>query len=250
MNRLVLFLAIVILASCKNVKKPELTAQEIIDSSITVSGGNLYKNTNRRFFFRNRTYISENSNGRQTLKRILKTDTATILDVRTAQKFERYVDDSLVHVHDTMAIKYANSVNSVHYFAALPFGLNAPAVNKELLRSVAIKGNEYHKIKVTFSQKDGGDDYDDIYVYWFNKKTMKPDYLAYEFHIDGGGMRFREAFNERDINGIRFVDYNNYKTADMETSILKIDSLFEVGRLELLSKIELTDIEVSQGNYN
>ena len=28
---------------------------------------------------------------------------------------------------------------------------------------------------------------------------------------DGIGLRFREAFNERYINGIRFVDYNNYK---------------------------------------
>ncbi len=250
MNKLLLFLGIVILASCKNEKNPELTAQMVIDSSIAVSGGDLYGNTFRSFTFRDRNYISENGNGPQVLKRIFKNDTATILDVRTNQKFERYINDSLVQLHDTIAAKYANSVNSVHYFAELPNGLNDPAVKKELLGEVIVKGQKYHKIKVTFDQANGGDDFDDTYVYWFNAETWKPDLLAYEFHVDGGGMRLREAYNERYVNGIRFVDYNNYKTKDMETSILKIDSLFENGSLKFLSKIELKDTEVSQGNYN
>lgn len=250
MNKLLLFLGIVILASCKNEKNPVLTAQMVIDSSIVVSGGDLYGNTFRSFTFRDRNYISENGNDPQVLKRVLKNDTATILDVRTNQKFERYINDSLVQLHDTIAAKYANSVNSVHYFAELPNGLNDPAVKKELLGEVIVKGQKYHKIKVTFDQANGGDDFDDTYVYWFNAETWKPDYLAYEFHVNGGGMRLREAYNERYVNGIRFVDYNNYKTKDMETSILKIDSLFEKGGLKFLSKIELKDIEVSQGNYN
>lgn len=250
MHRILVILAIVVLASCKNDKKPELTAQRVIDSSIAVSGGELYSSTIRSFAFRDRSYISENGNGKQVLKRILKNDTANILDVRTDQKFERYVNDSLVQLHDTLANKYANSVNSVHYFASLPFGLNDPAVHKELIGDVIVKGKQYHKIKVTFDQKGGGDDFEDTYVYWFNKKTWKPDYLAYEFHIDGGGMRFREAYNERYVNGIRFVDYNNYKTVDRETSILRIDSLFEKESLELLSKIELRNVQVNQGSYN
>ncbi|MGI9551572.1 MAG: DUF6503 family protein [Aurantibacter sp.] len=250
MHRIIVFLGIVILISCKVEKRSEPTAQSIIDSSIAVSGGALYGSTIRSFAFRDKNYVSENGNGKKTLKRILKNDTVTILDVRTNQKFERYVNDSLVQLHDTTANKYANSVNSVHYFASLPFGLNDPAVHKELLGNATVKGKEYHKIKVTFDQNGGGDDFDDIYVYWFNKKTWKPDYLAYEFHVDGGGMRFREAFNERYVNGIRFVDYHNYKTADLATSILKIDSLFEKGSLELLSEIELKDIQVNQGSYN
>jgi hypothetical protein len=250
MVRILLLLAIVVLVSCKTEKKPELTAQDIIDSSIVVSGGDRYLNSIRSFSFRDRNYISENKNGKQVLKRILTNDTTNILDIRTNQKFERYVDDSLVQLHDTLAKKYANSVNSVHYFASLPFGLNDPAVHKELLGNVSVKGKEYLKIKVTFDQEGGGDDFEDTYVYWFNKKTWKPDYLAYEFQVDGGGMRFREAYNERYVNGIRFVDYDNYKTVDMETSILKVDSLFEKGNLEFLSKIELKDVQVNLGSYN
>ncbi len=250
MHRLLLVFGVMILTSCTHKEKSKLTAQSIIDSSITASGGDLYAKTTRSFTFRGRHYISENGKGGQVLKRILKNDTAHILDVRTHQKFERYIYDSLVRLHDTTANKYANSVNSVHYFADLPYGLNDPAVNKEYLGEASIKGKTYYKVKVTFEQEGGGDDFDDTYVYWFNKQTFKPDYLAYEFHVDGGGMRFREAFNERYVNGIRYVDYNNYKANNLDIPIFQIDSLFEAGNLELLSKIELEHVQVNQGNYN
>jgi len=250
MYRILVFLGIVILASCKPYKKEVVVAQAVIDKSIEVCGGELYGNTIRSFTFRDRSYILENGNDGQVLKRIFKNDSVHILDIRTSKKFERYVNDSLVQLQDSMANKYANSVNSVHYFASLPSGLNDPAVRKESLGEAIIKGKEYHKIKVTFDQNGGGDDFEDTYVYWFNKETWKPDYLAYKFFVDGGGMRFREAFNERYVNGIRFVDYNNYKTKDMETSILKIDSLFEAKSLVLLSKIELKDVQVNRGSYN
>lgn len=250
MNRILLVFVIGTLMSCKTDKKRELTAQVIIDSSIAVSGGDRFRSTNRSFTFRDRTYISENGEGIQVLKRLFRNDSVNILDIRSNHKFERLVNDSAVQLHDTLVNKYANSVNSVHYFANLPFGLNDPAVQKESLGVVSINGKQYYKIKVTFDEEGGGDDFEDTYVYWFNTTSFKPDFLAYEFHVDGGGMRFREAYNERYVNGIRFVDYNNYKTPDRETSILKIDSLFEMGKLKLLSKIELKDIRVNQGSYN
>ncbi|MBT8297170.1 MAG: deoxyribose-phosphate aldolase, partial [Maribacter sp.] len=89
-----------------------------------------------------------------------------------------------------------------------------------------------------------------VYLYWFNTKSFKPDYLAYEFHVNDGGLRFREAFNERTVNGIRFVDYINYKPIDENQSIDVIESLFQQGKLEVLSKIELKNISVNPGNYN
>ncbi|MBT8320702.1 MAG: deoxyribose-phosphate aldolase, partial [Eudoraea sp.] len=153
-------------------------------------------------------------------------------------------------VADTMAVKYANSINSVHYFARLPYGLNDKAVMKRYLGESVIAGKTYHKIEVTFQKEGGGDDFDDIYVYWFNKITNKPDYLAYEFLVDGGGKRFRKALNERYAEGIRFVDYLNYKPATQEVSVYELDSSFMQNELELLSRIELKDIQVNPGNYN
>jgi len=186
----------------------------------------------------------------KTLKRLQKNDTLNLIDVLSPSGFQRFDNDSLVSLHDSLATKYGNAVNSVHYFSKLPYGLNDPAVNKVLLGETQVKGKPYYKVKVTFNQAGGGDDFDDTYVYFFNKDTFKADYLAYDFHVNGGGMRFREAYNERYVNGLRFVDYNNMEPIDENASVLEVDSLYNNNRLKLLSKIELTDVKVNPGSYN
>ena len=236
--------------SCKQKEATKISAQDIVNKSIAVSGGDRYKTSDISFDFRDRKYILQRIDGKKILKRIKKNDTLDIVDVKTAQGFERYVDGKLAQIPDSLANSYANSVNSVHYFAYLPYGLNDQAVIKEYLDEVVIKDKKYHKIKVTFKQENGGDDFDDVYIYWFNAKTFKPDYLAYEFHVNDGGLRFREAFNERTVNGIRFVDYLNLKPKTDDQSIYRLDSLFEKGELEVFSKIELENITVSPGSYN
>lgn len=248
MKRFFAPLIVLLSLACKETPKETLTAQEIVDRSIADSGGELYENHSTSFVFRDRQYISKNEDGRRIFKRIFQLDSMTITDIRNENDFERFMNDSLVAVPDSMAVKYANSVNSVHYFARLPYGLNDNAVNKELLGEESIQGKDYYKIKVTFDQQGGGDDYEDTYLYWFDKESFKPDYLAYDFHVDGGGQRFRKAYNERYVNGIRFVDYENYKPKAKGSDILEIGQLFEQGNLELLSKIELTDIEVKREN--
>jgi hypothetical protein len=250
MQKVYLPIVFMFLVSCLGKESDSATAQNIVDKSIAVSGGERYRNSHISFDFRDRSYVLDQEDGQRILRRIHKTDSSTTVDIKSQGKFQRYVNDSLVVLNDTMAAKYANSVNSVHYFAYLPFGLNDRAVNKELLGTAVIKGEAYFKIRVTFDRDGGGDDHDDIYIYWFNKKTLKPDYLAYEFHTDGGGMRLREAYNERYVNGIRFVDYYNYQTTDMDTPIWKIDSLYQANKLKLLSKIELKNISVRPDNYN
>src|SRR5690606_975588 len=175
-------------------------------------------------------------------------DSTKVVDVKGAQGFERFVNDSLVPLKDSIANLYLNSVNSVHYFAYLPYGLNDPAVNKELLGEVGIRGKEYYKVKVTFDRQGGGKDYEDIYLYWFNKETFKPDYLAYKFYVDGGGIRFRAAYNERFVGGIRFVDYENYGASLDGTSFYDVELLYERNKLKLLSKIVLEDISVKASN--
>ncbi|MBA4744176.1 MAG: deoxyribose-phosphate aldolase [Muricauda sp.] len=246
MKRILIPLLLVFAIGCKQEPKKALTAQEIIDNSIADSGGKLFNSHKVSFDFRDRKYISENIDGQRVFKRIFEADsTTTITDVKRGNDFERYVNDSLVMVHDTMAIKYANSVNSVHYFVRLPYGLNDAAVNKELLGKETIKDKEYYKVKVTFDQQGGGEDFEDTYLYWFDLESFKPNYLAYDFHTDGGGQRFRKAYNERYVNGIRFVDYENYKPKNDSSGILEIGQQYNEGGLELLSKIELKNIAVT-----
>jgi hypothetical protein len=57
-------------------------------------------------------------------------------------------------------------------------------------------------------------------------------------------MRFREVYNEHIVNGIRLVDYNNYKPTNALTKLLDLDKAFENNGLEKLSEINLKNIKV------
>ena len=118
------------------------------------------------------------------------------------------------------------------------------AVIKEKVGEENIKGKGYYLIKVTFKKEGGGTDFEDEFLYWINKKEYTVDYLAYKYAVNGGGIRFREAYNPRVVNGLRFVDYNNYKENDLKTPLQSLGKLFETGKLMKVSVIELKDINV------
>jgi Family of unknown function (DUF6503) len=244
MNKLILPLFVfVMLISCKEDVQPN--AETIINKAIKVAGGNQIATSTIDFDFRDKHYKAIRNNGVFQLEREFKDSVSVIKDVYTNTDFTRFVNNEAVKIHDTMARKYTNSVNSVHYFSVLPYGLDGTAVNKTYLEDVIIKEKTYHKIKVTFSQDGGGEDFEDVFVYWVNTDTNKIDYLAYSYLTNGGGMRFREAYNERHINGIRFVDYNNYKPNNKNEKLLDLDRLFENDGLKLLSKIKTENVEVN-----
>jgi len=222
------------------------TAQSIVDSTISVHGGNLYDQSFVSFTFRDRKYTRSRNHGMYTFERIFTNpdDTSQMIrDVLTNEGFTREINGEQVAVHDTMASKYSNSINSVIYFAMLPYRLNDEAVIKKYLGRFTINGIPYHKINVTFRKEGGGKDYDDVFIYWIHPETYTMDYLAYSFHVDGGGIRFREAINPRVVAGIRFQDYINYKMPDIYP-VSKADSFFVEGKLEKLSEILLEDLEV------
>jgi len=227
MKKLILLLLIEVLFSCSTKITPP-SAQQIIDKSIQVAGGHFYENSEVTFVFRDKKYVSIQNENEKTYKRITFLDSLKVTDIKTPNGFERYLNDNLVKISDSLALRYSNSINSVHYFSRLPFGLNDRAVNKKFLGETEIAKKKYYKVRVTFDQEEGGDDFEDVYLYWFNKDSFKPDYLAYEFHTDGGGMRFRKAYNERFVNGIRFVDYENYKGVPTAFDFKKILSVSSI----------------------
>ncbi len=235
--------------SCGEAPEKPLHAEEVVARAIEEAGGDRYGKSHIEFEFRDRTYSSHWENGRQVLKRITTTDSAVIVDTRKGEDFERTIGDSVVVVPDSMAGRYSRSVNSVHYFAYLPHGLDSRAVNKELLGIVELDGRSYYKVRVTFDKQGGGEDYQDIFVYWFDTETFRPGFLAYEYYTDGGGLRFRQGYNDRTVGGLKFLDYKNFK-AEAPVPVTELDSLFELGQLEELSVIELQNIRVNQDNYN
>ena len=236
-------LAIVFLTSCKQ-ENNILSAQEIIDASMLASGASKVGNSKITFDFRKKHYVATRNKGRFSLEKITTNSKGELKDVLSNNGFKRYQNETLVIVPDSMSTSYAGSVNSVHYFAVLPYGLNDPAVKKKLLKETTIKGEAYYKIEIRFSEDGGGEDFDDIFVYWVHKKNFNIDYLAYSFHVNGGGKRFRQATNERVVHGIRFVDYNNYKPTNATTSLDNLDVAFENKRLEKISEIALINVKV------
>jgi hypothetical protein len=244
------FLCLLIcVASCRHESDKGPSAQEIVDKAIQRAGGDRYRNSGIAFRFRDRDYRKEITKDGILMKRITVSDSDTITDIFSGNGFKRLVNGSLVAVPDSMAVKYSNSINSVFYFASLPYGLNDRAVNKEYMGIARIGDTPYHKVRVTFDKEGGGKDYEDEYVYWFSVETYEPEYLAYDYHVDGGGSRFRKAYNERYVDGIRFVDYYNYAPTE-RTDPAILDKLYENGELNLLSNIELREIEVISDSYN
>ncbi|MBO3117380.1 deoxyribose-phosphate aldolase [Winogradskyella sp. DF17] len=239
-----------LLLNCKNDKSQKdtkpLTATDIVNKAIDVAGGDKFKKSVITFNFRDHQYEAERYDGLYNFSRLKLSDSVFILDVLNNKGFERFINEKPVAVSDSMATVYTSSVNSVHYFSVLPYGLNDKAVKKSQIEQEIIKDKIYYKIKVTFSENGGGEDYEDVFVYWIDNKSYKVDYLAYSYNeVDGRGMRFREAYNERYIEGLRFVDYNNYKASPAENSLAELGKLFEANKLELLSKIELKQVSVS-----
>lgn len=233
----------VLFIACKTEKVE--TANTIVNKTIEVSGGKKYTVAEVEFDFRDKHYKSLRRNEIYQYERVFKDSIQVIRDVLNNRGFQRFIDNKEVVVADTMSVKYAASVNSVHYFALLPYGLNDAAVIKNKLGEVSINGKNYHKIKVTFQEEGGGEDFEDVFLYWINTETYTIDYLAYSYQeASGVGIRFREAYNIRTVNGLRFVDYNNFKPADENLNLFDTDKAFENGKLKLLSKIELKNIDV------
>lgn len=235
------------LASCqsdtdRHVTASEAKAQEIIDASIKTHGGEQFDNMMLSFDFRERHYTASRKKGNFEYTREFEDSLGQVKDVLNNKGFYREINGKKVDLPDERKDAFSNSVNSVIYFALLPFGLNDAAVNKEYAGESTIKGIPYHKIKVTFAKEGGGSDHEDEYIYWINQTSHTMDYLAYSFQVDGGGLRFREAYNVRKVNGVLFADYHNYAPITDTLKLDEMDVAFEASALKMISDIDLKNI--------
>ena len=219
-------------------------AQRIVDSAIEEHGGDRYKEAKISFDFRDRHYTYERDGGLYTYTREFTDSTGSVKDVLNNDGFHRLINGNTAELTDERKNAFSSSVNSVIYFALLPYGLNDPAVKKEYIGQTAIEGKDYHLIRVSFAEEGGGEDFNDEFLYWINTQTNTVDYLAYSYNTDEKGVRFRKAMNPRKLGGILFQDYVNYKPAREEVPLEALESLYKEGALEELSKIELQNIQV------
>ena len=224
-------------------------ANGIVNKAIEVHGGEAFAHANVAFNFREHTYTYFRDGGLFEYRRIFTDSTGSeVTDILSNSGFVRLVNGDTVQLTKEREQAYTSSVNSVIYFALLPYRLNDAAVQKEYLGKVEMEGEPYDKVKVTFSKEGGGEDFEDVFVYWFHANQHSLDYLAYQFYTDGGGYRFRKAYHPRQVEGIRWQDYINYKpiAKEVEVEVEAMDSLFMAGQLEELSRIELEDIRARE----
>ncbi|MFC3415091.1 DUF6503 family protein [Algoriphagus hitonicola] len=220
-------------------------AQKIVDLSIEAHGGKAFEESEIEFDFRDIHYQIFKTSDSFEYSREFQDSTGQIKDVLNNSGFVRTLNGAKV---DTLTEErigaFSRSVNSVAYFAFLPYGLNDAATIKNYLGETTLNGESYHLIEVTFEQEGGGEDFDDIFLYWIGVEDYFVDFMAYSYHTDGGGVRMREVSDVQEAGGIRFQNYLNYKPEDKDTPVDQMQSLYEAGDLELLSEINLENIEV------
>jgi len=226
--------------SCQD--QQSLSAEDLIAKSIQAHGFDK-KNIAIEFDFREYHYKLIRNPSFYSYSRETQKEGKYIKDVMNSEKkLQRFVNDTLFSLSDSIANVYSNSLNSVLYFFQLPKPLQDSAVIADVLDSIQIKGKSYWTLKIIFIQKSGGDDFQDEYRYWINKKTFLVDYLAYNYITDGGGTRFRKAINQRKQKKYLFQDYENFKP-EMKFELLdELPRLYQKGSLKEISLIENRNI--------
>ncbi len=251
MLRLCLFLltTFILLFACNTNKElilqssassPEAVA--LLKSSIAAHGGSKYETAHYAFVFRKKTYTFHNDKGAYKYTVSYDSGGATYNDQMTNTDFSRRLNGVETQLSEKQRNGSRQGLNSVIYFATLPHKLNDPAVNLSHKGSTQIKDKSYQVLEVTFDKEGGGKDYEDTYYYWINDTTKLIDFLAYNYKVNGGGVRFRSAYNPRRIEGILFQDYINYKAA-VGTPLADLPKLWERSELKELSRIETEKVK-------
>jgi hypothetical protein len=244
---LILLFGLLLCTACStSTKKEKLDVNKIVQQAIDSSGTDKFDKAIVQFQFRNKIYRSiPTCNGLQ-LQREFKSDSIAFLDELYQGEFNRFENETFIQVKDSMANLYAESINSVHYFVQLPFRLNDEAVQKKWVGMEKDEQNEYFKIKVSFAESGGGQDFEDVYYFWLDSDSYLIQYLAYSFKVNGGGIRFRKAIQQKEVNGITFLEYENYQPALEHAKVENSLNDYLKGTYTLLSKIENSDISVTE----
>lgn len=239
--------SICLLATLAPACAPTDDPQYIVDRAIEAHGSKVLDNAVITFDYRDKHFKATRQNGLFSYERTYEDSLGSIREVYNNDEAFMEIDGVRVDTSEKKIYSIQETNNSVVYFGFVPYFLNDGAVVKEYLGQATIRGEPYHEIQITFQQENGGPDYEDRFIYWFHAEDYTMDYLAYDFHVNDGGTRFREAYNIRTIEGVRVLDFKNY-TSDRfpqpGTPIEDYETLLGTDELELLSEINLENVKI------
>ncbi len=219
--------------------EPKPNADELIEQTIKAHGADQMAQGKLTFNFRGIDYAVTRDNGLYTYERITIQNQDSVVDRLTNEGFTRTINDSVVTLKPEKESTLSSSLNSVIYLGQLPFSLDGPAVYKKFLGETTIDDKKYYEVEVTFDENGGGEDHEDVFIYWINQADFMIDYFAYSFCEEECGFRFRESYNRRNINGMIVQDYHNYSPIDTDAKLEDLEEHFEQGKLKKVSDIEL-----------
>lgn len=203
--------ALVAVVAAAALAPTEPTAHEIVGRARAAHGVTVLDEACIVFRFRDATYAAARHDGRFAYRMVqgdhreaglaalandgLWVDTVAYEAFRKNRTPNAAFRDS-VQANAASIVRAAETqLNSVVYFALLPYNLADPAVRLKRLDDAAFDGRTHRAVEVTFGQDGGGRDHDDRFVYWFDADTGLLRALAYRFHTGDGGTRFRRVSN-------------------------------------------------------
>ena len=243
---------LLLVAACQPSAPPSDTeplseAEQIVEAAIDAHGGDAYRQADITFDFREYRYRVVLDGGQYRYERTFEDSVGTIRDVLTNEGLARAVNGTPVSLSPDDSARIMTPLNSVPYFVLLPYRLRDPAVQLDYRGTTTIEGEPYDQVEVTFREAGGGEDFEDVYMYWFHRDRHTMDYLAYTFEEgDGTDSRFRRARDIRTVGGIRFADYDNL-SADwsvIDGDLTRYPVLYEQGALDDVSDIDTENVEV------
>ena len=220
-------------------------SDSIIMKSIVFHGQANLDGKDLSFTFRDKEYdaIIDSSDFVYT-RSFTNDDDQTVVDQLSNDGFMRWIEGEMQQLEAKYADAYSASVNGVMYFTLLPWKLSDPAVISSYSGLDTINEIVYHRIKVSFSEEGGGEDFEDEFMYWFKTTNCEMDYLAYSYMEKEVGMRFRAAKNKSKVGEAIFQQYDNYKVDPSKYALEDLLKAFSKKELTLLSEIINTNISL------
>lgn len=232
---------------------PEAVA--LIEAARQAHGASALNHAEVRFSFRGTPFTLERHGGRFRYART-RTDSLgrSVTEVVDNNGTRRLVEGGEEQLSEAERQAVATAVNSVAYFALLPYPLADPAVQARALGRDSVEGAPYEAVEVTFAQDGGGADWEDRYLVWLHPERHTMDYLAYTYEPTPGdtsrtetGHRFRRVIGVTEIpvdgDTVRFQDYANL-TADSLAQLEDYPEALAAGRTIPVSEVILDSVRV------
>ncbi len=241
MSKLSLLLFLFTFLGCSTATRD--LATDWIEKANIAHGTTVLDHASFRFTFREYTYGLTHRKYNKLYSRTKYTPAGHITDTfYNGRDFKRWINQKPVEVSDSLQKLYSESINSVLYFIQLPRVLKDAAAQARYLGEEDLLGEPYVRLKVTFQQAGGGEDYQDEYRYWIHQKTHLIDFLAYRFYSGKGGTRFRKVSHRKRVNGMIFQDYENFSPHTPFPPLDSIASLYNKRKLKKVSDIQQQEI--------